>query len=87
MRVVGKMGWRKVNIADCVGDREPNYEETGSSTKSAFMRLIVDGLLSFGLDTVALPYTVTRQIEVISWLTNADDQLDYLSVVIASPSN
>jgi uncharacterized protein YceK len=54
----------------CLLYGEPNYEETGSSTKSAFMMLLVDGLLSFSLDTVALPYTVTRQIEDGNILVN-----------------
>ena len=47
----------------CLLFGEPNYKETGDSTESAFYLLMIDGLLSFGLDTVFLPYTAIRQFK------------------------
>ncbi|MCK4793529.1 MAG: YceK/YidQ family lipoprotein [Desulfobacteraceae bacterium] len=46
----------------CMLYGEPNYEASESSAEGAFTMLLVDGMLSLSLDTVALPYTVTRQI-------------------------
>jgi|GEM_PF-5927512 len=45
----------------CLLYGEPNYEERGSATESAFGLLMLDGFLSFSLDTIFLPYTAIRQ--------------------------
>ncbi|MEN8136324.1 MAG: YceK/YidQ family lipoprotein [Thermodesulfobacteriota bacterium] len=46
----------------CMLYGEPNYEASESSAGEVFTLLLVDGMLSFCLDTVVFPYTVTRQI-------------------------
>ena len=40
---------------------EPNYEVSTSDAKFNYITTVIDGLFSFGLDTIVLPYTVTRQ--------------------------
>ena len=47
----------------CLLYGEPNYKDGGRSTETAFVFLILDGLLSFSLDTAFLPYTVIRQFK------------------------
>jgi len=46
----------------CIFYGEPNYEASENSTKGAFGLFMLDGLLSLSMDTVVLPYTVTRQL-------------------------
>ena len=45
----------------CMLFGEPNYEASESSAADVFILLLADGIISFGLDTIALPYTTMRQ--------------------------
>jgi hypothetical protein len=54
----------------CLLYGEPNYEASESSAGQLFTLLLADGVLSFGLDTVILPYTATRQFSEGSIFVN-----------------
>jgi uncharacterized protein YceK len=45
----------------CLLYGEPNYEASERSAGQFFNFLLADGVLSFGLDTVILPYTAIKQ--------------------------
>ena len=46
----------------CKMNGEPNYDASTESTEAAFQYIMLDSLFSLCLDTVVIPYTMTRQI-------------------------